>query len=242
MKALILVLFLLLRGQLFAQEASQAVKVNIGVVYSEKRLYRGALIWDAPIMAAGPSFIFYNTVSLGQGGLSVFRKFADYHTVTLGASHFDDHKPSGPVLKLKESEEDFKNKRQSTYGTYLKYDFKLKQYLAMALSYHKDLKRNKGNYLNGKISTSIIPFLTLGSGLDLGDAASNKYAYGPEGVSGVGHLDNFASISLPFLPWKGKLMINYNYLIIVHGENKNADFVRGNDTNSNFSVIASWSF
>ena len=239
MKFLMFVVLLYMEGS-FAQDSGRAVQVSLATVYSHNRIFRGALIWDAPIMAIGPNFTFYNIVSLGQGGLSIFKKIGNHQTISIGLTAFDDNEPNGPVLTLEEREEDFKNQRSSTFGTYLKYDFRFRQLIAISLSYQKDLKRHNGSYLNSRISTSIIPFITLGFGGSLGDKKSNQYAYGPEGISGTGHIETFAGLMLPILPWRGRLILNYKRTKISKGRNANADYVRGNKTNQNFSIIATW--
>lgn len=242
MKKILVIATFLFAAPIFSQESSKAVRINLGVFYSQRNVYRGALIWDAPVMAAGPSFVFYDTVSLGAGGLSVFKKLGEMHTFTLGASMFDDNEPSGPILKLKDSVEDFKNKRSSTFGTYIKYDFHFKQYVATSLEFHKDLKRHKGVYTYVKVSTSIVPFVTIGIGHGIGDDRNNHYVYGADGKSGSGHFDMFASLMLPILPWSGRLMLNYAYTQITQQQNVDANFVRGRKANDLVSVGALWSF
>jgi len=239
-QCLFLILLSILIPKAFAQEAPKAVRITVAAVYLSKRIYRGALIWDAPIMAAGPSFVFYDKVSLGQGGLSVFKKFAHFHTATLGATFFNDNQPNGPILKLKNRASDFKNQRGSTYGVYLKHDFKFKRYMATSLTYFLDLRRNHGNYANARISTSMIPFLTVGAGLGWGDLNNNKYVYGPEAMSGLGHIDGFVSAMLPGLPWHGRLSLNYSLSQIAKITNQQADYIRGNDLNSFVSFAAMW--
>lgn len=229
-------------GSSFAQQESKDIRTSLNIFYSNKIVYQGALIWDAPIMGIIPSFVFYDTVSIGTGGLSVFKKIDEIHTISLGASLFNDNKPDIPIIRLENRDEDYKNSRGSTYGAYLKYDLKLKPILNLSLLYQKDLKRHHGNYYNGKISTSIIPLLTLGGGAGVGDLRNNQYAYGPTAIKGVGYVEGFASLMLPFLPWHGRLMLNYSYSKITQDENRNADYVRGRDFNEIFNSTASWSF
>lgn len=235
-------LFFSVIGSSYAQQESKPVRTSLNIFYSNKIVYQGALIWDAPFMGIIPSFVFYDMVSIGTGGLSVFKKINEIHTISLGASYFNDNKPGIPIIRLKNGEEDFKNTRGSTYGAYLKYDLKLKPILNLSLLYQKDLKRHHGNYYNGKISTSIIPLLTLGAGAGIGDIRNNQYAYGPTAIKGVGYVEGFASLMLPFLPWHGRLMLNYSYSKITQDENRNADYIRGKDSNNIFNSTASWSF
>ncbi|MBF0365629.1 MAG: hypothetical protein HQK50_08655 [Oligoflexia bacterium] len=160
-------------GTCFAQDNQRSIRTNLGIFYSTRSVYQGALIWDAPILAAGPSFVFFNTISIGQGGLSLFYKFHEYQTLTIGLSQFSDNPPGFPVVRLKSSNKDFKNQRASTYGAYLKYDLRLKQYLSLTLLYQKDIKRHYGDYFNSKLSPSIIPLLAIGAGMGIGDLRNN---------------------------------------------------------------------
>lgn len=225
-----------------APQENKAILVNLGVVYGQNISYRGALVWDAPFIAIGPSFVFFNTVALGAGGLSAFTRVGDYHSFALGIDMYNDDEPDFPLIKLKDSAEDFKNQRGSTFGTYFKYDFRLRQFVGFSLSYHKDLKRHKGNIYTAQLSTSIIPFVTLGVKTDYGDKDANQYAYGPEGVVGVGYIEQFASVMLPVLPWNGRLITKFSHSKIKKDQNVNADFVRGNKNHSNLSIITSWRF
>lgn len=242
MKKLLLLFIILLKTNSFAQDSGDTVRVNLGAFYSQNRAYRGALVWDAPIMAVGPSFTFYNTFTIGEGGLSAFKILNENNTVAVGLSSFGDDKPGFPIIKLEDKKEDFKNKRATTYETYIKYDFRSKQSIKFSATYHKDLKRHKGNYIETKISFPLIPFVSIGVAADLGDKAANQYAYGPEAVSGIGSTEQFIGAFLPFLPWQGRLILNLSQSNISKSKNSNADYVRGNKKNTNFTSIMAWSF
>lgn len=219
------------------------VDITAGAFYRQRSVYRGALIWDAPTLAIGPSFKFFNFISFGAGGgLSFYKRFAERHKVSLGLRAYDDNGPNGPVIELGDEEEDYKNLRGSTFETYLQYDFKYGRYVNTVLTYYKDIKRHKGNFTNLKISTAVIPFFNIGASFGVGDARHNRYLYGPEGTSGLGYYDLFSTLFLPFLPWKGRLLITYTTSKITQTENQQADYIRGQDRNNNFSVGALWSF
>lgn len=240
---LLLTCLLLIAQQAMAQtrqRESSAFQMNLGVVYSGNISYRGALVWDAPIAVIGPSFVFFDAISLGAGGLSVFKRFGDYHKLAIGLNTFNDDEPNFPAIRLKSSSEDYKNQRAETFGTYLKYDFRVRQFVAISLSYQKDLKRHEGNIIGARVSTSIIPFVTVGLDGDYADGKANRYAYGLEAISGVGHLTKFVSIMLPILPWQGRLITSFNHSKILKNTNAQADYVRGDQTNSNLSFIANW--
>jgi hypothetical protein len=218
------------------------IAINLGIFYAEKRIYRGALIWDAPIIAAGPSFTFFKTVQLGAGGLSLGSEIAAGHTLSLGVSTFNDNAPDGPIIKLADDEEDFKNRRRSTIDASLKYEYRFERFFSWSLAYHKDIKRHNGSYLFTGVSTSIIPFITLGTGIGLGDRATNQYVYGAGACGGLGHWDSYASLFLPILPWEGRLRVVYNYSTIKKESNAYADFIRGERNNTNLNAMALWSF
>lgn len=218
----------------------RAVTISPVIVYVGKKTYRGALIWDAPIMAVAASFVFYNTVFLGMKGLGITKKVSKYHKITFGFSSFNDNRPGDFVLKLRDSKEDFKNLRRSTFGSYLVYGFRYRRYVGINIKYDKDLNSHDGNYYKIKLSTFVIPFVTLGVSSGLGDKKNNRYVYGPEAVGGIGHFDYLVSARLPFLPWNGSLIVNGMISRIVKDENVNADYVRGNKQNQVLSMLGIW--
>lgn len=223
-------------------ESAKPFKMNLAVAYTHKRVFRGALIWDAPIMGIGPSFVFYDTVSIGGGGFAIYKKFDKRHKISFGSSMFDDNGPNGPVFIIKKKQENFKNKRLGTYGAFFKYEYRFRQFFSAAISYEQDLKVHYGSYLNATLTTSIIPFITLGVVGSTGSTGANTYAYGGEGVSGVGHTEYFASLMLPILPYKGIFIFKVARSKIIQEANYNADFVRGNRKNSTGTMLAMWSF
>lgn len=227
----------------FINSVFAKVETSLGAFYSDKRVYRGALIWEAPVAIVAPSFIINDFLSIGQGGgISVFKSFGESQKVTLGYSYFDDNEPNGPVIELGEAEEDFKNKRKPTQGAFLRYDYKRRGVFSLGLEYHKDWMRHSGNYVYIRLGSTITPFFRYGIGAGIGDARHNRYVYGESGEGGVAHQDIHLGLFLPFLPWRGVLMMNWTRTQISQRENINAEFIRGKEINRAFSVIAVWRF
>ena len=220
--------------------AADNVQITLAAFASSKQVYRGALIWDTPSLMAGPSFTFFNKVRLGggRGGLSIFNTFAEYHTFSLSASYFDDNEP---LLPFEDKPLDFKNQRRATFGSTLTYRFSYQRAFNVVLAHSKDLKRHHGHYTNINISGSLIPLVTFGSALGIGDRDNNAYVYGPESAGGIGHHDVFVSVMLPFLPGGGRMIINNNYSKITKSANYNADYIRGNKSNFVMSMVCLWS-
>lgn len=226
-----------------AQENTGNVKITAVVGYSSGRIYRGAPIWKGPVIFVGPSFTFYNFLTLGKGGISLFKKINKEQTIRIGTSFFDDSKPSFPAIALGgDSVADFKNDRHSTYGTWLSYNYRSRVYGAASVSYHKDLKSHFGHYLLARFSVPIpiFPLISIGTAFGFGNRSHNKYVYGPEAVGGLAHINGFIGIMLPFLPWKGRLMVNLTHSHIAKPVNNSADDVRGNGDNIRLAAFAIW--
>lgn len=215
--------------------------VSLGAFYTNQLVYRGALIWDAPVAIVAPSFVFYDMVSVGEGGgISLFKVFDEKHKVSLGYSYFDDDIPGGPALKLEGREKDFKNTRKATQGLNIKYFYSYSRKFKLDLAYHKDLRQNIGNYAHIKVASSITPFFRYGAGMGTGDARNNRYVFGEEAVGGVGHVDVHGGLFLPFLPKQGVLMVNFTYSEVVQDENVKSEFIQGNRVNRTLATIAVW--
>ncbi len=224
-----------------AQDNNKKFKIDLGLFYSQKNLYRGALIWDAPMIGAGPRFTFFNFITLAGPGLTFFKEFLPGQTLSLGLSYFDDNEPGGPFIFFKDEAVDFKNKRGATVDSFIAYEFKLKWMFAAKVELHQDLKRNKGKYLYNEFSTNLIPYIGLGAATGIGNKKNNQYVYGPEGSGGLGHIDYFIShFRKDFLPWGGNLLLKYTRVTITKDTNGNSDFIRGNDSHDQFNIGAFW--
>ena len=100
--------------------------------------------------------------------------------------------------------------------------------------------RHSGVYFYSDALFGIAPFVSAGLGAGVGDVRNNQYVYGPEGEGGVGHVDGIVSAMLPFLPFKGRLILSYRRIQISKQANIDADYVRGEEINRTFSAIALW--
>lgn len=241
MKIILTLSLLFFSAGLVAQNKNNKVQVDLGLFYSQKSLYRGALIWDSPMLGAGPRFTFFNAITLAGPGLTFFKEFLPGQTLSLGLSYFDDNEPGGPFIFFKDETVDFKNKRGATIDSFLAYEFRFKWMFATKLEFHQDLKRNKGKYLYYEFSTNLIPFVGVGFAAGLGDKKNNQYVYGPDGSGGLGHVDYFVShFRKGFLPWGGNLLLKYTRVTISKDSNSNADFIRGIDSHDQFNIGAFW--
>lgn len=215
-------------------------EVSLNALYSQKRVFRGALIWDAPTLMVLPSFDLFNMINIGRGGaLAIYRQYEN-HRFSIGIRPFEDNGPSAIAIKLKNSNEDFKNQRSSSLETSFQYEYRLRPYFRGTINYHKELIRHYGNYLQLGTRLSPFPLTNIGVVLGIGDREHNKYVYGPEGSAGLGHTDFNLGLRLPFLPWHGQLILNLRHSIINKIENFNADYIRGQRKNSILSIMATW--
>lgn len=200
------------------------------------------MIWDAPIAVAGLSMVLFNTVIIGEegGGIGLFQKVGTNSRISIGYTYFDDNEPNFPALKMTSKDEDFKNTRTPTYGTYFNFRWNYKRLLLISIAYHKDLKAHHGDYIYSRLMTSAIPFITFGLGLGHGDHKNNKYIYGFDGTYGFGHADFFASLRLPLLPGKGQLIVSFRQSSIIKNRNQNADRIRGKNLVRYGTLSAMW--
>jgi hypothetical protein len=229
--------------QLYAtpKESRGNFSMSLNAIYSGKRIYRGALIWDAPIALVMPGFTLFNVFGLGHGGLSFFKQLNQQHRLALGYSSFDDNRPSGPVWRIKDSEEDYKNLRAESSAIYLLYSYKNRPHFNFMVRIERGVKAHQALYLYSKISTSPLPFTTIGVATGVGERDHNRYIYGDSAVSGLAHVDSFISAMLPFLPWQGRLILNLSYSTVAKRINRDAEYILSNKGESNFGAVASWS-
>ncbi len=211
-------------------------------VFSSKIVYRGALIWNSPIMVIGPGLTIYDTLSLGRGGLNLKKQLGE-HKLQFGSEFFNDE-PGFPLIKLKSKDLDFKNTRQSTWGLYLTHEYKKKfekNFIKFTSSFHKDLNEHHGNYFYFDAQASFIPLISLGIAGGFGDLRNNTYVYGTGALGGLAHIDYKLGVFIPFLPWGGIMIMNYTRSQIAQDENVFSSYIRGKKSNSKYSVVAIWS-
>ncbi|MBJ00962.1 MAG: hypothetical protein CME67_06995 [Halobacteriovoraceae bacterium] len=225
---------------LFGFSTKAQVDITLASLYSDKRVYRGALVWDEAIFGVAPNFVFFKKINLGRGGLSYFVSPSEGITYRIGYNYFDDNRPGGPFVQLGESEEDFKNQRAPTSELYFELNLRKGRGFSSNIQLSKDILRHSGVYFYSDALFGIAPFVSAGLGAGVGDVRNNQYVYGPEGEGGVGHVDGIVSAMLPFLPFKGRLILSYRRIQISKQANIDADYVRGEEINRTFSAIALW--
>jgi len=214
---------------------------SIASFFSSKIVYRGALIWNSPVMAVGPGLTIYDTFSFGRGGLTIKKKIHN-HKFRLGSEMFSG-RPGFPLIKLKDKVLDYKNSREATWGLFLSHEYKKKfdhKFIKLKSSYHKDLNEHHGNYFNLDLSVSVIPLVSFGIAGGLGDLKHNKYVYGSGAISGQAHLDYKVEVFMPFLPLGGFMIMNYTKAQVSQSENILASRIRGKKSNSKYSLVAIW--
>ncbi|PIP88916.1 MAG: hypothetical protein COW01_05000 [Bdellovibrionales bacterium CG12_big_fil_rev_8_21_14_0_65_38_15] len=236
----IIAFFLLSTFAAFADQG--AVEINLGAFYSHKRIWRGALIWNAPTLMAGPSFTFFNHVTIAGPNLTFFHEIQKGNKVSLGASYFEDNEPNGPVVKFKSQEEDYKNTRSATIDTFIKYEYRYKWFFNTSIEYHKDVKRSEGSYSYIEFATNLIPFIGVGVGQGFGDRDNNQYVYGTGAVGGMTHTEYFVSYFKKELIWDGNLLLKYSHSKINKKTNIQADRIRGNGSQDQFTAGIFWKF
>lgn len=217
------------------------VRLSFASIFRNNTMYRGALTYDVPVMFIGPGIIFFDKITFRGPGITYTESFGKRHKLSGSLYYFDDKPASGPVITLaSKKDEDYKNGRRATTDASIKYEYRYERLFSFSLDYHKDIYRHFGNYVAVGFNTGALKYVTLGIEIGIGDKDSNQFAYGPEAVSGLGHINYKLSSFLPILPWGGKLIPSYIMSTIQQKENKNSDFVRGNDINHTVSVVFTW--
>lgn len=225
-----------------AYAEQNAVQIDLGVLYSQKRIWRGALIWDSPLLMAGPRFTFFNHLTLAGPSLTFFHEIQKGSKVSIGVSYFDDNEPNGPVIKFKSQEEDFKNTRSATIDTFIKYEFRYKWFFNSSIEYHKDVKRSEGSYTYLEVGTNLIPFIGVGVGQGFGDRSNNLYVYGAGAVGGKTHTEYYVSYFKKELIFNGNLLLKYSRSKINKKTNIQADRIRGNGSLNQITAGLFWKF
>ncbi len=222
-------------------KSKKNLKLSFGFILISNTSYRGALTYDAPLIFVGPRIILFNKLEFKGRGFVYTESFKKRHKLSTSIYYFNDEPPKGPVILLKNQEEkSYRNARRGTWDASIRYTYKYKRLFDFSLDYHKNIKGQSDNYIAVGFSTGIFKYVTFKVEFGIGDKASNKYAYGPEGVSGLGHINYSLSSFFPILPWRGRLIPSYTVSTIQQKQNQNADFVRGENINDTFNIVFSW--
>jgi hypothetical protein len=224
--------------------ASDKLSISLALMGQTQRNYRGAQTWPVPTVMAGPSFTFYRKLSLRGPRLnynfSSHKRSAPWK-LNLGIGAIGDGKP---LFSLESHNEDFRNQRSSSFEMYLRgsYKFGFLKLFQVGGKIVQDIREHYGNYQEVFVGAPTIKYTKIFAGLDRASTKSNQYAYGPEAVSGIGHMYLKLQLVIPphLLPWKGIIMTSAKSSWITSSENKNADYVRGRDETHVLSTRMIW--
>lgn len=238
---LILMIFLF---SFFSSTALSASKLQLSAMtYLEtQKIYRGAQIWEEPNMTAGISMLIFERLEW-RGPLLDFHFFdrKDNWVFDLGLRYFSD---SSPQIELKKGESDYRNQRGDALDSLIniKYKFGWKNLFAIGTQFYKELIEHKGIYQLLILESPILPFTKLAIQTGVGSKEANQFAYGPSASSGLGHMDLVLKNVILNLPWKGIIINQIGSTKVLGNENKNADYIRGNDQNYFFNTRIIWNF
>lgn len=211
------------------------------VLFSNKRVEKGALIWDTPFLITAAAINYKNKFLLGNGGISYQFLNTEKSTFALSYGQFNDDKARFALLNyLGKFEEDYKNERKATTQMTLSYLYRPSRATRINLQWEKDLNAHHQNYYQISLSKSILPLISLDLTYGYGDQKHNKFMYGDSAQSGPTHLDYGLGVMLPFLPWKGIMRIMYSQSQILQKSAVNGFYIRGEAKQDRLMAIAFW--
>mgnify|MGYP003607253484 FL=1 len=235
MKRVVLLIALCVPSLSFSKESDW--KVSTGLMYSNEKVYRGALVWPAPYIFPLLG-ISYKRLAVNGPSFNLALPWSKL-TFNFGVSYFDDNPP---LIPLRTHHKDFRNERKSVYDAFVGVSWEILPRTKLSFLSSKALNSHHGFYSALSLQVPLIPFVSAGYTLGHGNGKANRYTYGPEARAGLGHRDFNLNLSLPFLPGKGILITRYTISRIHLSTNKNASYVRSNDRPSTLMSMASWSF
>lgn len=212
------------------------VKITIGAAYNSDRVYRGAMIWPKATLYPLAGIILYNKFAINGPGVSSMYSLGPL-TASIGFRYFDDNEP---IFYLEKHNEDYRNQRKASIDLNGSLALRFMPGGRLALAISQGIKGQYGFYTNGSLELPIFPLASAGYSIGYGDTKANRYAYGPEGIAGLGHQDIYFKLTLPFLPWGGRLITRYTFSRIHKTNNKNADYVRGDDKSNTLTIMTMW--
>lgn len=212
--------------------------MSLGGFFNSKSLFRGAETWPKPSMMVGPSFTFYERVSVK--GPSVDYSFLGPKSplsLTMGVRLHSDGKP---LISLASHEEDYRNQRKSTFEFLTNLSYKFRGFSG-GVMLARDLDETKSLYSELTLGVpAYIKFLSLEFLIGIGEKGANKYSYGPTATSGAGWQQLSLKYLMINLPWDGVIINSASYSKILQDENRTADYVRSNDSHFVFSTVVVW--
>lgn len=209
--------------------------------FNAQTIWRGALIWNRPLILAAPGITLFEKIRLGPG-ITYQEKINDHH-FELGFMYINGDKPNGPVIKLSEDVPEYLYDREPAAEWSFGYHYRPKGKIHFEWQAYKEVARHYGYYLYARISQPVLPLIRLFFGRGYGDNRHNKYVYGDNAQSGFNHYDLGLSFFLPF--WlKDNFLVTANFLYskIDSGNLKSLEHIRGNNENNSFRFIAIYRF
>lgn len=235
-----LIIFLISFGPYVYSRDKKPLSIDLAYMAQSNSLYRGAQTWPHPSTFIGPSFTFYNRLSIKGPHLeySHFSRKSPWQA-KMGVRYYDDDRP---WIEFTDHKEDYRNKRESTVNLNIlgEYRFGFKNKFSINFNVHKELKEHKGVFFETSTKIPIIKYLSLGYTLGLGDQESNQYLYGPEGKSGLAYHKLGLSYAYPRPPWKGIIITSLTGSKIIQTENQKADYVRSHDKQISAKLMLIW--
>lgn len=211
--------------------------------FNTKSVFRGAEFWPYPSMIVAPGFLFFDRHLKVFGpniSYDFFPKRESSFRLELGLRYINDDEP--PFFQFKNHEEDYRNQRKDAIDSSINFAYRFgekKRYqLGMVLA--KEVMRFKGVYSEFNASAPILPLTSLRGRFSIADDRYNKYLYGPESNSGTGFAAIGITIVIPFVPWDGIIINNFEQSWVTQTQNRNANYVRGDGDHFQFSTRWIW--
>jgi len=247
--------FLIFLGAITTQAYSQGPKKNFALNFSifsqTQSLYKGATFWPGPSAMAGPSLILWQKLSILGPRIMWQETFSPSWKGKLGLSYVND---SRPLLPFTSPNRDKAIDRPAILEAMISCSYAVlspetqKELLSFELEVSHDTLGKSGLFSKFSISTPFYWFrlLALGSALSWATDKTHEYLYDnlKEKGEGFGFIEAFARIFIPFVPWKGNLILSAQQYWILQQNHQRALSLRGESQNPfsaslilNFSLL-----
>ena len=169
-------------------------RINLATRITSNTLVRGAIFWPESGMVLGPSFTFFETISL-RGLSLVWNPLGrrNKHQIKLGTRLINDN---GPFIKFTDHGTDYRNQRDNALEAYTQYRFswgkRKKSYIEFTAS--QELISYHGSLVDAELGYPVFPYTSAMLRAGVGSKKANQYYYGPTGESSWG----FGEIGLSF--------------------------------------------
>lgn len=222
------------------QDSSASVQWSVATLFRSQSFLRGAKTWPNPSLSIGPSLTI-NKFSI-QGPNVFYSAFGqrDKYQFKSGIRLISD---GDPLFKFDNREEDFRNQRDTSLEAYITggVSFFKRNALSLEFTFSKETIEHKGLFLEAKARYVFLPFTWVNMTLGIGEKKTNQYLYGPSSVSGSAYRSlGLAHMLRNFLPWNGLLFNSIDLLTISQETNRSAEFIRGDDNNLLYGLLAIW--